>query len=860
MTELAAAPVDGLDAIYTAKLWSLVPEVYRAQDAVTSDASSSDGAGPLQELLARISVQVAAVRRSIDRLWEDQSIESCDSWVIPYIAALLDTNLVPAMDSRQQRLDVANTIYYRRRKGTVALLEQLAADVTGYECHVVEFFRRLGRSRHSLDPAVGAPAQTADPAGARRLQRAEGLVGLLTGTPAGGYADLRNRLGATATGTAYDEYHHTVDVRLAGGALGWYGIPKVGFFLGRVAPFAVDKATPVPVTGCDGYFTFDPTGRQIPLFQRGDRGPNDYGENWRSLAAWQLPAPLTDQMWAALAAVGTPTPQAYPDPDAAVWPASLSVSSLGAGPLPLDQVRVWPEVGRFAVEAAGDAIEVGYHYGLFGEVGAGPFPRRRLGSAPTVYPMPLLTDQGETPTSLADALTALGGTGTVVIDDGLTRTGVAPVGSPGAPIGAVAVCAGDENRAVIRTAAGADPWMFQGAATADHNPSVLRLEGILFSGTDIVLRGTFDEVVLNCATIDPGTAGNLRTPATPWDVSVDERPLAPSRIWVEGTVRSLVLDRCILGPVRTRRGGVIETLTGTDSILQGLPTALGSELTTESVFDDDTLFSALKYQRDPLSQWLATQLGAASTGAVTAHVDATAVPPADLAAVVADLAAVIAGPLVWTAKRFADRGLRTSTQAAVTAPPADPAALALLNRQLMAEAYPAALADAALTTGQGLVDLQRCTVLGAGYVHRLLCSESILDDVVRVIDAQDGCVRFSAWSTDSALPRRYESVQVPAGSPIFVSRRFGEWGYGLVDDGADTAIVAATTAADPSILTGSYDGSEMGAFCAADAAIKDRSLRIKLSEYMPVGLSAVLQHMPVPDPDGESMRGRPWPT
>jgi hypothetical protein len=859
MTELAAAPVDGLDAIYTAKLWSLLPEVYRAQDAVAGDASSPDGAGPLQELLARISVQVAAVRRSIDRLWEDQSIESCDSWVIPYIAALLDTNLVPAMDSRQQRLDVANTIYYRRRKGTVALLEQLAADVTGYECHVVEFFRRLGRSRHSLDPAIEAPAQTADPAGTRRLQRAEGLVGLLTGTPAGGYADLRNRLGANATGTAYDEYQHTVDVRLASGALGWYGIPKVGFFLWRVVPFAVDKATPVRVTGCDGdYFTFDPTGRQVPLFQRGDRGPNDYGENWRSLAAWQLPAPLTDQMWAALAAVGTPTPQAYPDPDAAVWPASLSVSPLGAGPLPLDQVRVWPEVGRFAVEAAGDEIEVGYHYGLFGEVGAGPFTRRRLGSAPTVYPLPLLADQGGTTTSLADALIALGGTGTVVIDDGLTRTGVAPVGSPGVPIGAVAVCAGDENRAVVRTAAGADPWVFQGAATADQNPSVLRLEGILFSGTDIVLRGTFDEVVLSCCTIDPGTAGNLRSPATAWDVSVDERPLGASRIWVEGTVRSLMLDRCILGPVRTRRGGVIEILGATDSILQGLPTVLGSTLTQESVFDDDALFSALKNPDDHLSAWLMGQLGAGVANTVSAHVDGTPVTTG-MSDVVDHLTTVIGGGLI-PAGLFDGRALRTSTRAALAAPPATEPGLGQLNRQLLAEAYPLALADAALATGQGLVDLARCTVLGAGYVHRLQCSESILDDVVRVTNAQDGCVRFSAWSTDSALPRRYESVQMAAGSPIFGSRRFGEWGYGLVDDGADSAIVAATTAGDPSILTGSYNGSEMGAFCAADAAIKDRSLRIKLSEFMPVGLSAVLLHMPVPDPDGETMRGRPWPT
>ncbi len=137
---------------YADKLWSLIPAVYRAVDSQTLD-----GDGPLRELLGRIGASMAVVRRSIDRLWEDQSVETCDSWVVPYIADLLATNLVPSMDARGQRLDVANTIFYRRRKGTVALLEQLAHDVTGYETRVIEFFRRLSRNRHNLDPAIGLP-------------------------------------------------------------------------------------------------------------------------------------------------------------------------------------------------------------------------------------------------------------------------------------------------------------------------------------------------------------------------------------------------------------------------------------------------------------------------------------------------------------------------------------------------------------------------------------------------------------------------------------------------------------------------------------------------------------------------------
>src|SRR3984957_12161800 len=152
-------PADLYEQIAFNKLWALIPEVYRTADSVTVD-----GEGPLQELCQRLAVQLAVVRRSLDRLWEDQSIESCEDWLIPYIAALLDTNLVPAMDARGQRLDVANTISYRRRKGTLGLIEELAADVTGWECRAVEFFRRLPRRRHGFDPAIRHPAGPPHPA------------------------------------------------------------------------------------------------------------------------------------------------------------------------------------------------------------------------------------------------------------------------------------------------------------------------------------------------------------------------------------------------------------------------------------------------------------------------------------------------------------------------------------------------------------------------------------------------------------------------------------------------------------------------------------------------------------------------
>src|SRR5271167_4186240 len=107
-------PADHYEIYYADKLWNLLPAIYRSEDSAVFGAN-----GPLREMVNRIGAQAAVLRRSIDRLWEDQSIETCDDWVISYIGGLVATTLVNSLDARGQRLDVANTVYYRQRKGTV---------------------------------------------------------------------------------------------------------------------------------------------------------------------------------------------------------------------------------------------------------------------------------------------------------------------------------------------------------------------------------------------------------------------------------------------------------------------------------------------------------------------------------------------------------------------------------------------------------------------------------------------------------------------------------------------------------------------------------------------------------------------
>ena len=79
------------------------------------------------------------------RLYEDQFIETCAPWVIPYIGELIgfDPIYTTPLVSPDSRAEVANTIGYRRRKGTLSRMEQVTSDVSGRSTFAVEEFKRL---------------------------------------------------------------------------------------------------------------------------------------------------------------------------------------------------------------------------------------------------------------------------------------------------------------------------------------------------------------------------------------------------------------------------------------------------------------------------------------------------------------------------------------------------------------------------------------------------------------------------------------------------------------------------------------------------------------------------------------------
>ncbi|MGP1666328.1 MAG: hypothetical protein ACTS5I_10565, partial [Rhodanobacter sp.] len=234
------------------RLYNLLPTIYRMRDAQQGF--------PLRDLLQLLDTQAGVLRNDIGRLYDNWFIETCDDWVVPYIGDLLGYSLLPEAATLGHdgapvaglgrvlapRADVANTIDARRRKGTLALLEDLARDAAGWPARAVEFYRLLGWTQH-LDhrhPTRGGTLDVRDPGPLQLLRWAGG---------------------------AFDSAAHSVDVRRLDSqrGRGRYSIPAVGLFVFRLRSYPV---TTTPAYCLEEYgphcFSFSVLGNDTPLYQR----------------------------------------------------------------------------------------------------------------------------------------------------------------------------------------------------------------------------------------------------------------------------------------------------------------------------------------------------------------------------------------------------------------------------------------------------------------------------------------------------------------------------------------------------------------------------------------------------------------
>jgi hypothetical protein len=231
-----------------AQLYALLPAIYRTRDA--------ENGGPLQALFAVLAAQGTILEENIQQLFDDQFIETCAPWVIPYIGDLVGDNTIYKVSGAVsgRRAEVANTIGYRRRKGTLLALEQVAMDVSGLPAAGVEFFKRLitTESMHHVRPRH---ASTVDLRRVLQLERMESAFDTLNRT-----VDVRRI--APRVRAVPDPDPSPLDVNLHGG--GRFNIPDVGVYLWRWRPFQITKAAAFRVDGLR--YMFSPLGQDMPLF------------------------------------------------------------------------------------------------------------------------------------------------------------------------------------------------------------------------------------------------------------------------------------------------------------------------------------------------------------------------------------------------------------------------------------------------------------------------------------------------------------------------------------------------------------------------------------------------------------------
>ncbi|MET0309924.1 MAG: hypothetical protein ABW023_14555 [Sphingomonas sp.] len=231
-------------------LYELLPDYTRRRDA--------DAGYPLRALVTVIGEQVDAVERDIDQQYANWFIETCADWVVPYIGDLVGYRPVAAADRAGDastaeahllnaaitpRAEIANTLRFRRRKGTLALLEELANGIADWPSRAVEFYALLSRTQNINH---------------LRFDRGRSV-------------DMRDGDALARISGPFDTLAHSIDVRRAAGRRGHgrFNIPAVGIFAWRLKTHSVTHAPAYCVesegTQC---YSFSVLGNDSPLYAR----------------------------------------------------------------------------------------------------------------------------------------------------------------------------------------------------------------------------------------------------------------------------------------------------------------------------------------------------------------------------------------------------------------------------------------------------------------------------------------------------------------------------------------------------------------------------------------------------------------
>ncbi len=382
-------------------IYSLLPAVYRSRDALLG--------GQLSAFYAVLESQYGIVRDNLMQLYADQFIETCAPWVIPYIGELIgyDPIYTLATGSPDSRAEVANTIGYRRRKGTLLAMEQLTRDVSGRATFVVEEFERL-ITNLSLRDVRRHHNATANLRRGSDLQDQWGPFNQLSRT-----IDVRRIAPRILTPQCAAGAPDTTPLDIALHGPGRFNIPDIAIWIWRCRNRTIADA-PAFALGGGGYF-FSALGGPVPLFQQPPPAPLpfarlfDEGDMPEPISRWRFHNRLDHYYPASLQLIA----DGVPVPASQIVCANLTqFQSAGSCIVPAGKIAIDPELGRiqYAPGLTPPAqLRVNYNYGSPAEMAGGPYDRTENVAPPASAGTPMVVGSAGYPTlaSAVDAWNAL---------------------------------------------------------------------------------------------------------------------------------------------------------------------------------------------------------------------------------------------------------------------------------------------------------------------------------------------------------------------------------------------------------------------------------------------------------------------
>jgi hypothetical protein len=377
-------------------LYRLLPSVYRNRDAYLGE--------PLRALMGVLGNEIDTLRQDIDRMYDNWFVETCDEWVVPYIGDLLGVEgLHPGRpEVFSLRSFVANTLAYRRRKGTSSVLENIAQDVSGWSVSGVEFFQLLTTTQHQ-DHVRMTTVWSTEPGEYDRI----GAVGTI---------DVRQIPLLARLGTAFDTASRTIDIRPFTQYDGWHNVDRLGIFLWRLRSYPmremplshlgdVIETVPGDEPGetrerAFQRFSLHPLAVDFPLFASPVR---QLGATQRR-REWEVPQPIARDAFNAdiqryygeeksllVLIDGEPVSADCVLAADLVWTpetlTSLPEPNISQGDhrvfIDLERGRLAIEPGRYPETGFVDPsrVRVTYHYGFSANIGGGTYGREIAGAA-----------------------------------------------------------------------------------------------------------------------------------------------------------------------------------------------------------------------------------------------------------------------------------------------------------------------------------------------------------------------------------------------------------------------------------------------------------------------------------------------